>query len=87
MTALPSSLLLLALAATAGLAPLPHADPAPADEPEWSNWRGPENRGTAPGAAGRPTRWSVEENVVWRTAQSLTQSSKVAGNGSKGRTG
>ena len=68
MTALPSSLLLLALAATAGLAPLPHADPAPADEPGWSNWRGPEHRGTAPGAAGLPTRWSVEENVVWRTA-------------------
>lgn len=63
-----SSLLgvLFLAAATPPFAPAPLAGPQDG-QPGWSNWRGPEFRGTAPGAEGLPTRWTVDEHVVWRT--------------------
>jgi len=69
MTTPPISSLLGVLFLTAAWTPGAPAQLAgPQDgQPGWSNWRGPELRGTAPGAEGLPTRWSVEEHVVWRT--------------------
>ncbi len=37
-----------------------------ADQPEWPQWRGPENNGLAPQAR-PPVNWSEETNVAWKT--------------------
>jgi outer membrane protein assembly factor BamB len=40
---------------------------APAADPDWPQWRGPEGQGHAPAARDLPVTWSETENVAWKT--------------------
>ena len=40
---------------------------APAADPDWPQWRGPEGQGHAPAAHDLPVTWSETENVAWKT--------------------
>ncbi|MEM6674103.1 MAG: PQQ-binding-like beta-propeller repeat protein [Planctomycetota bacterium] len=46
--------------------PLVLAPSEEAGEGRWSNWRGPHHNGAAD-ATELPTKWTVDENVVWKT--------------------
>jgi outer membrane protein assembly factor BamB len=63
----PTRALPLALILTAAtLSNFGAASPAPAEDTNWAQWRGPDGLGVSPASA-YPEEWSPDKNIAWRT--------------------